>query len=61
MLVGDDGSLEDVTELVKVAAHFRGLRLPSQPSDEHLGEGGVAELPPEIMIICGHGQPGVTA
>lgn len=42
-LVGDDDGLEDLAELLEVAAELLRRRLPSQSPDEDLGPSRVAE------------------
>ncbi|WVZ21096.1 hypothetical protein V8G54_008418 [Vigna mungo] len=43
VLIGDDNGLENLAELLEVAAHGFALSLPGQPSDEDFGVSGVSE------------------
>lgn len=43
VLIGDDNGLENLTKLFKVTAQGFTLSLPSESSDEDLGESGITE------------------
>ena len=49
-LVRDDDSLQDLTILLKMLSHGLLLRLPCQPSHEHLRQCGIAELPHRLFL-----------